>query len=102
MTQRCLFAVPIPLFQCLWMGTIATKSGDQAVVCWEDLEHKSQPTSGLGGIACQGQDMAVWAQQLIQRINPINNVGTNMGEIRKPTEARTVLLSPTYFFPSLI
>lgn len=102
MTQGCLFAFPIPQFQCLWMGTIATKSGDQAAVCWEDLEHKNQPTSGIGGVACQGQDMAVRIQKLIQKINPIYNMASNVGEIRKPTEARTVLLSPTCLFPSLV
>lgn len=57
MTQGCPFAAPTPLVQCLWMGTIATKSGDRAGVCREDVEQESQPTSGLGGVACQGQDM---------------------------------------------
>lgn len=94
MTQGCLFAAPTPLFQCLWMGTIATKSGDRAVVCWEVLEQESHPTSDLGGVACQGQDM--------NKSHPIDNMASNVGEIRKPTETRTVLLSPSCFFPSFV
>lgn len=65
---------------------------------WAVLEQKSQPAAGLGGVIYKGQDRTGLAQQLIQRMSPIDDGRRfNVGEIRK--ERNMSRVSPASLHP---